>query len=84
MKSVAVSDTSTLIILSRLGHLPLLTNLFEKILLPRRVVNEISLKQDSVSYDIRRGDHFEITDCKDEALLHLLDGLLDYVERRKP
>ena len=80
MKCVAVSDTSTLIILSRLGRLSLLTNLFEQIIVPRRVVDEISLKQDDVSNAIRRGDHFEIRDCKDNALLSLLDGLLDYGE----
>ena len=80
MKNIAVSDTSTLIILSRLGYLPLLTNLFDKIFVPRRVVDEISLKQDGVSNDIWRSKHFEITECKDEALLHLLDGLLDYGE----
>ncbi len=83
MKSVAVSGASTLIILSRLGQFPLLTNLFDKIFVPRRVLDEISLKQDGVCNDIWRGKHFEITEipeCKDEALLHLLDGLLDYGE----
>lgn len=80
MKCVAVSDASTLIILSRLGQFPLLTNLFDKILVPRRVVDEISLKQDGVCNDILRGKHFEITECNDDALLHLLDGLLDYGE----
>ena len=38
------------------------------------------MKQDGVSNDIWRGGNFEITECKDEALLHLLDGLLDYGE----
>ncbi len=80
MKSVAVSDASTLIILSHLGQFSLLTNLFDKILVPRRVVDEISLKQDGVCNDIWRGKHFEISECNDEALIHLLDGLLDYGE----
>lgn len=45
MRSVIVSDTTALIILSKLHRFDLLSNLFERVVLPRVVYEELTVKE---------------------------------------
>jgi len=76
MKSI-VSDTTTLIILGKLGRYDLLENLFSKIYIPQEVMREIDIKSDGVYEAIEKNSLFETKEIKDMALFALLDGILD-------
>ena len=58
MQSI-VSDTTTLIILGKLGRYDLLENLFSKIYIPQEVMREISIKSDGVYEEIEKNSLFE-------------------------
>ena len=76
MQSI-VSDTTTLIILGKLGRYDLLENLFSKIYIPQEVIKEISIKSDGVYEEIGKSRLFELKEISDKALLMLLEGILD-------
>ena len=76
MQSI-VSDTTTLIILGKLGRYDLLENLFSKIYLPQEVMREVSIKSDGVDEEIEKNELFEVKEITDIALFTLLDGILD-------
>ena len=80
MKVSIISDTSSLIILSKLERLALLDHLFDKVLIPKRVAKELQAKEDSVYKTIISQELFKIVGCEDTALLALLDDILDYGE----
>ena len=67
-----VSDATTLIILSDLGRLDLLENLFDKIYLPEAVHRELTFQGDPAL-----PDRFEIATPKKSELLATLKHLLD-------
>ena len=67
-----VSDATTLIILSDLGRLDLLENLFDKIYLPEAVHRELTFQGDPALPDC-----FEIATPKESELLTTLKHLLD-------
>ncbi len=72
-----VSDTTTLIILGKLGRYDLLENLFSKIYIPQEVIKEIGIKSDGVYEAIEKNRLFETKEITDMALFALLDGILD-------
>ena len=76
MQSI-VSDTTTLIILGKLGRYDLLENLFSKIYIPQEVMKEIKIKSDGVYEEIEKNNLFETKEITDMALFTLLDGILD-------
>ena len=76
MQSI-VSDTTTLIILGKLGRYDLLENLFSKIYIPQEVMREISIKSDGVYEEIEKNSLFETQKITDMALFTLLEGILD-------
>ena len=76
MESI-VSDTTTLIILGKLGRYDLLENLFSKIYIPQEVMKEINIKSDGVYEEIEKNSLFETKEITDMALLTLLEGILD-------
>ncbi len=80
MRTTIISDTSSLIILTKLERLALLEHLFEKVLIPKRVEQELAIKEDGVHQTIISNSLFEIVECKDTGLLELLDDILDYGE----
>lgn len=80
MKISIISDTSSLIILTKLGRLALLNHIFEKVFIPKRVAIELQAKEDSVYYTIMQSSLFELAESKDNELLSILDDLLDYGE----
>lgn len=76
MESI-VSDTTTLIILGKLGRYELLGNLFDKVYIPHEVMNEISKKSDGI-YDVLLSHSlFEKKKISNLTLIKVLDGLLD-------
>lgn len=80
MKTSIVSDTSSLIILSKLDQLILLENLFNKVLIPHRVNQELQAKEDGVYKQINSHALFEVVNCESHEELAILDGILDYGE----
>lgn len=80
MTTTIISDTSSLIILTKLERLALLEHLFEKVLIPKRVEQALATKEDGVHQLITSHPLFEIIECKNTELLELLDDLLDYGE----
>lgn len=80
MKISIVSDTSSLIILSKLDQLILLENLFNKVLIPQRVEQELQAKEDGVYKKINSHSLFEVVKSENNEELAILDGILDYGE----
>ncbi len=80
MTTTIISDTSSLIILTKLKLLALLEHLFDKVFIPKRVEQELATKEDEVHQTIIHNPLFEIVECKDTELLALLDDILDYGE----
>jgi len=76
MQSI-VSDTTTLIILGKLGRYDLLENIFSKIYIPQEVMKEVNIKSDGVYEEIEQNSLFETKEISDMALFSLLDGILD-------
>ncbi|MFK5948144.1 MAG: hypothetical protein QM500_05175 [Methylococcales bacterium] len=79
-KKIIISDTSSLIILAKLNCFILLDNLFEKVLIPKRVIQELATKEDDIQQKLINHPLFEIVECKDTELVELLDNVLDYGE----
>jgi len=79
-KSTIISDTSSLIILAKLNRFALLEHLFEKVFIPKRVIQELATKEDEIHQSIMSNPLFETTECKDTELLELLDNVLDFGE----
>jgi predicted nucleic acid-binding protein len=80
MTTTIISDTSSLIILTKLKRLALLEHLFDKVFIPKRVEQELAEKEDEVYQSIINNPLFEIVECKDTELLELLDDILDFGE----
>lgn len=80
MTNAVISDSSSLIMVGKLGRLDLLTNLFQQIIIPQRVAAEIQAKEDSVSGLVLSHPLFSVSATTRHELLALLDGTLDYGE----
>jgi len=80
MRTTIISKTSSLIILTKLERFALLEHLFEKVLISKRVAQELATKEDGVHQTITDNSLFEIAECKNTELLELLGDLLDYGE----
>jgi len=79
-KITIISDTSSLIILAKLNHFILLENLFKKVLIPKRVMQELATKEDDIQQKIINSPLFLVSECKNNELLELLDNVLDFGE----
>ncbi|MCK5810629.1 MAG: hypothetical protein KAH00_06040 [Cocleimonas sp.] len=80
MKTTIISDTSSLIIFSRLERHDLLKSQFDKIIVPYRVQQETLVKEDDVAGYIASNTLFEVQQSHSDEVLALLDGILDYGE----
>ncbi len=71
-----VSDATALIVLAKLGRLDLLEKLFSRVIIPRQVLEEISLKAE---YDLSVWQHglFEIRENIQTEVCESLSGILD-------
>jgi len=72
-----VSDTTTLIVLGKIGRFDLLEKLFSKIYIPKEVFLEIAKKSDGIVDMIDNNTLFEVTELSNLSLLKILDGILD-------
>lgn len=80
MQVPIISDTSSLIIFSKLERFDLLASLFDLVLIPSRVYKETLVKEDNLATLIDASPLFKVTTSKDTQLLKQLDGILDYGE----
>ena len=80
MKKAIISDSSSLIMLGKLGRIDLLANLFNQVIIPSRVAEEISAKEDEVAKLTLPHPLFIIEKSSNSTLLLLLDSILDYGE----
>lgn len=80
MKVSVVSDTSSLIIFSKLKRLDLLTHSFDQLIIPYRVQQEVLAKEDELAEFISSNPFFKARKCNNKELLETLDGILDYGE----
>ena len=72
-----ISDTTTLIVLSKLDRYDLLKNIFEKVFIPKVVITELSKKTDGISKKILECSFFQIKEISDRRLFTLLSDMLD-------
>ncbi len=80
MKVVIISDTSSLIIFSKLRRFDLLANLFDKVVIPQRVFNETLAKEDGLTKMLSDTPLFKVRHTTNLSLLNLLDDVLDHGE----
>jgi len=80
MKVSIVSDTSSLIIFSKLDRFDLLGNAFDNVIIPHRGLKETLSKEDKVVEILTQNPLFEIQKTSNTYLLKLLDEVLDYGE----
>lgn len=72
-----VSNTSPIIILAKTNKLSLLKNVFEKICIPQSVYDEINIKKDAVSKQVKKAEYIKIVKVKNSELLQNLYTLVD-------
>jgi predicted nucleic acid-binding protein len=78
---IIVSDTTAIIVLSKIERLDLIFNVFEKIYIPRAVYEEIIKKDDKVSKNIKSNSKIEIKNISNIELYNKLRiQKLDYGE----
>lgn len=80
MKTSIVSDTSSLILLARLNRFDLLERLFDKVIIPQRVMQETLAKEDKLFSILSDHPLFEVVACSLDEPLNSLDGILDFGE----
>lgn len=72
-----VSNTSPIIILAKTESLNLLKNIFEKVIIPQTVYNEIIEKNDLASTNLKATDFIEVVEVEKCELLENLNMILD-------
>jgi len=78
---VIISDTTALIILAKTNHLNLLSNLIEKVYVPKAVIQEIHYKNDLVKLLIESADFIEVREVINrETLKEIQETNLDLGE----
>jgi len=65
---IVISDTTALIILAKTNHLNLLTNLIDKVYVPKAVMEEIRYKNDMVKVLIENSDFIEIQEISNQKI----------------
>jgi len=73
----AVSNTSPIIILAKTDNLNLLRNVFNKILIPQTVYNEIVFKNDISAQRLKAADYISLTKVSYNQTLQSLYKILD-------
>jgi len=71
----AISDTTALIILAKADKLELLSNLFEKILVPQAVEDELNFKDDIVKYRVEKFDKIAVKHISNAGILRRIKKL---------
>jgi predicted nucleic acid-binding protein len=65
---IVISDTTALIILAKTNHLNLLTNLIDKVYVPKAVMEEIRYKNDIVKVLIENSDFIEVQEISNQKI----------------
>lgn len=66
---IIISDTTALIILAKTNHLNLLTDLIDKVYVPKAVMEEIRYKNDIVKVLIENSDFIQIEEVTNQKIL---------------
>jgi predicted nucleic acid-binding protein len=72
-----ISDATSLIILGKLDRFDILENIFDTIIIPQGIMDEISVKNDDLDNKIINNPIFEIKAMTNIVLFALLEGVLD-------
>ena len=75
MNDIVISDTTALIILAKSDAFSLLSNLFQKIYIPKAVYDELMVKEDIVNYRIKEFDKIEVKPVRDKVILERIKTL---------
>ena len=75
MNDIVISDTTALIILAKSDAFSLLSNLFQKIYIPKAVYDELMVKDDIVNYRIKEFDKIEVKPVTDTVTLERIKTL---------
>ena len=75
MNDIVISDTTALIILAKSDAFSLLSNLFQKIYIPKAVYDELMVKDDIVNYRIKEFDKIEVKPVSDMITLERIKKL---------
>ncbi len=75
MNNIVISDTTALIILAKSDALSLLSNLFQKIYIPKAVYDELMVKDDIVNYRIKEFDKIEVKPVSNMVTLERIKTL---------
>jgi uncharacterized protein len=73
----AISNSSPIIILAKTNNLHLFKNIFDRIIIPQTVYDEIVIKNDISSIRLKNADYFIITKAPDNQILKSLQTILD-------
>jgi len=77
MSAVIVSDTTSLIVLEKLGELNLLCRLFERVLIPEVVLSEMAAGSPDIAKRLEGSTCFDVEVVNDSSRLDTLSLLLD-------
>ncbi len=75
MNDIVISDTTALIILAKSDAFSLLSNLFQKIYIPKAVYDELMVKDDIVNYRIKEFNKIEVKPVTDMITLERIKTL---------
>jgi len=67
---IIISDTTALIILAKTNHLNLLTNLIDKVYVPKAVMEEVRYKNDIVKVLIENSNFIEVQEVSNQEILN--------------
>jgi predicted nucleic acid-binding protein len=67
---IVISDTTALIILAKSNHLNLLTNIIDKVYIPKAVMHELQYKDDIVKIFVENSDFIEVQEVTNKKILY--------------
>ena len=73
--NIVISDTTALIILAKSDKLELLSNLFEKVFIPKAVEDELNFKDDIVKYRVEKFNKISVKNISDTKILNRIKKL---------
>jgi predicted nucleic acid-binding protein len=73
--NIVISDTTALIILAKSDKLELLSNLFEKVFIPKAVEDELNCKDDIVKYRVEKFNKISVKNISDTKILNRIKKL---------
>ena len=73
--NIVISDTTALIILAKSDKLELLSNLFQKIFIPKAVEDELNFKDDIVRYRVEKFDKISVKNINNSRILNRIKKL---------